>query len=77
MLGVAAGHLALTSLMKVSLSQSRLAHTRLWLGAGRLGRSTAVSVANRLSITCAGVRTIGGWLWTAATVAIFFGLLAL
>src|SRR5450631_4227697 len=58
--------------MNASLPAVRLAHTRLRVGLGRLGRSEGCWVANRLSITSVGVRWIGGWLWTAATVAIFF-----
>lgn len=60
--------------MNVSWSEVRLAHTRWWLGLGRFGRSVGCRSENRLSITWAGVRTIGGWLWTAATVAIRFWL---
>src|SRR5450755_3449143 len=63
---------ALTSAMNVSFEAVRLAHTRLRVGLGRLGRSEGCWVANRLSITSVGVRWIGGWRWTAATVAIFF-----
>ena len=63
---------ALTSLMNASFPAVRLAQTRLRVGFGRFGRSRAGSVPKRLSITSFGVRTIGGWLWTAATVAIFF-----
>ena len=34
----------MTSLMNVSWSEVRLAHTRWWLGLGRFGRSVGVSV---------------------------------
>jgi hypothetical protein len=63
--------------MKASLGSVRLAHTRLSLGRSwrcRAGRSSPDE--KRLSRTWAGVRTRGAWANTAATVAIFFFLLA-
>ena len=71
--GVVAGHLALTSAMKLSLSVVRLAQTRLAVGrTAASGRGRNLGLVKRLSSTFLAVRNRGRCEYTAATVAIFF-----